>query len=214
MNDQKLMQWGGISALMFVALLTTSIITAWIAGEGTPVITFRAWVPLWSTLQCFLVVAAIAGYSYLAPHHYALARIGIGFAALTIMTFFLEGAVWGADQMVLRAETPAGEPGLTHLLALFNSLHAMVFWFVALWLGVWGIGFVQLQGKAKVAGVFMLLKIPTNLLDYTFLRLGELGSWLALYHLGSQIILLGAFAFLGLVLLEASQKSEGTKSTA
>jgi hypothetical protein len=39
----------------------------------------------------------------------------------------------------------------------------MVFWLVALWLGVWGAGFVQLQGKAKVAGVLMLMKIPTSI---------------------------------------------------
>ncbi len=210
-RDKRLMKWGGLSALVFVVLLAISIATGWVTGAG---ISFRAWVPLWCTLLCFLVVAALAGYDYLTQSHYALARIGMGFAALTVIIFFLEGAVWGADRIVLRAEAPSVEPGLTHLLALFNSLHAMVFWFVALWLGVWGAGFVQLQGKAKVAGVLMLMKIPTNMLDYTFLRLGKTGLSLDLYHLGSQVILLSAFAMLGLVLLEASRVTEGAGGTA
>jgi hypothetical protein len=204
MSDKRLMKWGGISALVFVALLTTSIVTAWVTGAG---IAFRAWVPLWSTLVCFLVIAAIAGYDYVAKSHYALARVGLGFAVLAIIFLFLEGAVWGADRMVRRAEAAAGQPELTHLLALFNSLHMMVLWFIGLWLALWGAALVRLGGRAKTAGVLMLLLAGFNAVDYLLARLGQAGRIVDLWHLGGQIILLSAFTMLGLVLLAAWRES-------
>jgi len=199
------MQWGGISALAFVGLFSISIATGWITGAG---ITFRAWVPLWSILVCFLVVAALAGYEYLARTQYALARIGLAFAALTIIFFFLEGVVWGADRIVLRVEMPAESPNSSHLLVLFGSLHKAVFWFVGLWMGFWGAGFVQHRGRAKVMGILMLLKVPTNAVDYSLARLELTGPLIDLYHLGSQIVLLSAFALLGLVLVETSRTGD------
>ena len=45
-------------------------------------------------LACFLLVATVASYDYVAKHQYSLARAGFGFAALSIITFFLEAAVW------------------------------------------------------------------------------------------------------------------------
>jgi hypothetical protein len=204
MNDKILMKWGGISSLIFVVLFTISIVSFWVTGG----IAFRAWVPLFSSLVCFLLVATLAGYDYLAKSHYAFARIGLGFAALAIITLFLEAAVWGADRMVLRTEALTAQPELTHLLAFFNSLHMMVLWFIGLWMAFWGAGFVRLQGMAKVAGVLMILKPGFNLVDYLLARLGMISRFADFWHLGSQIMLLSIFTMLGLLLLTEARVTD------
>ena len=204
MEDRTLLKWGGISALIFVALLTSSIITFWVTGG----IEFKAWVPLFSTLVCFLVVAVLAGYEYLAKSHYALARVGLGFAALSLMTLLLEAVVWGADKMVLRSGGGAMQSGITPLMATFNSLHMLVLWLIAIWLACWGAGLVRLPGKAKLAGTFMLLVAPGHLVDYALARLGRVGLPADLWHLGSQIMLLSSFMFLGLLLLNTSREEQ------
>jgi len=204
MYDKRLLRWGGVSALVFVTLLSISIITFWITGG----IEFRAWVPLFSTIACFLLVATVAGYDYLAKSHYALARIGFAFGALSVLTFFLEAAVWGADRMVLRAGTAPIQGELTPQLALFNSLHMMVLWLIAIWMSFWGAGFVRIPGKGKLAGTFMLLVGPFHLVDYVLARLGHTGLFIDLWHLGGQISLLSSFGLLGLLLIETSKKYE------
>jgi hypothetical protein len=203
MLDEKLMKWGGVSALTFVTLLSISIITFWITGG----IEFRAWVPLFSTIACFLLVATLAGYDFLAKSHYALARIGLGFGALSVLTLFLEAAVWGADRMMLRAGMAPVQVQLTPQLALFNSLHMMVLWLIGIWMVVWGMGFFRMPGKGKAAGTFMMLVGPFHLVDYVLARLGHAGLFADLWHLGSQIMLLSSFGLLGLILINASKET-------
>ena len=205
MTGKGLLRWGGISALCFVVLFTISIGAYGVTGG----LAFRAWVPLFSSLVCFLVVATLAGYEYLAKSQYSLARIGLGFAALALVMLFLEAAVWGADRMVRRAEAPAVAPELTHLLALFNSLHMMVLWFMGLWEALWGAGFIRLSGRAKAVGVPLLLGAGFNGVDYLLARLGVAGAFVDYWHLGSQMMLLAAFTMLGLLLLRVARENEG-----
>ncbi len=205
MNDKELLKWGGISAHVSVALLTISIVSFWVTGG----LEFRAWVPLFSTFACFLLVATLATYDYLAKSQYALARVGLGFATLSIITFFLEAAVWGADRMVLRVRGMAVEGELTSLLAVFNSLHMMVLWFIAIWMVLWGIGFVRIPGKGRVAGTFMVLVAGFHMVDYLLARLGQTGPLVDLWHLGSQVMFLSAFTTLGLLLIEESRATDG-----
>jgi hypothetical protein len=111
--------------------------------------------------------------------------------------------------MVLRAEALINESELTHLLALFNSLHMMVLWFIGLWMAFWGAGFVRLQGSAKTVGVLMILKPGFNLVDYLLARLGMIGRFADFWHLGSQIMLMTIFTMLGFLLLAAARKTDG-----
>jgi hypothetical protein len=204
MKNKELLRWGGISAHVSVALLTISIVSFWVTGG----LEFRAWVPLFSTFACFLLIATVATYDHLARSQYSLARAGLGFAALSIITFFLEAAVWGADRMVLQAGGTAAQGELTPLLAVFKSLHMMVLWFIAIWMTFWGIGFVRVSGKGRAAGTFMLLVAGFHMVDYLLARLGQTGPLVDLWHLGSQVMLLCAFATLGLLLVEASRATD------
>ena len=204
MSNRDLLRWGGLSAHAAVALLVISIASYWITGG----LEFRAWVPLFSAFACFLLVASVATYEYLAQHQYSLARAGAGFAALSILTFFLEAAVWGADRMVLRDSATVGSDGLSPLLALFNSLHMMVLWFIAIWMILWGVGLIRVPGKAKLTGVFMCLLAGFHMVDYALARLGQAGLAVELWHLGSQAMLLSAFTTLGFLLGEVSRTAE------
>jgi hypothetical protein len=202
MPNTGLFKWGGISALCFVGLFTTSIAAYWVTGG----IAFRAWVPLFSSLVCFLLVATLAGYEHLAKSHYALARIGLGFALLAIVMLFLEAAVWGADRMVRRADPAVVQPEPTHLLALFSSLHMMVLWFIGIWMALWGVAFFQLAGGAKAVGVPMMLVAGFNAVDYVLARLGVAGTFVEFWHLGGQVMLLTAFTMLGLLLIRMTRQ--------
>ncbi len=204
MSDRALLKWGGISAHASVVLLTISIVSFWVTGG----LEFRAWVPLFSTFACFLLIATLATYDYLAKSQYPLARAGLGFAALSIITFFLEAAVWGADRMVLRVTDTAAPGELTPLLAVFNSLHMMVLWLIAIWMALWGIGFLRVPGKGRVAGTFMVLVAGFHMVDYLLARLGQTGLLVDLWHLGSQFMFLSAFTTLGLLLIEASRATD------
>ena len=204
MNDYRLLRWGGICAYACVGLFTISLVCGWVTGG----LEFRAWVPLFSTFACFLLVATLAAYDYLAKSHYALARAGLGFAALSIIMFFLEAVLWGADRMMLRQRGGAGQGELTPLLAVFNSLHMAVLWVVAIWMTLWGIGFVRTPGKGRVAGTFMVLNAGFLMVDYLLARMGQAGPLVDLWHLGGQLMLLSALTTLGLLLVEESRAVE------
>jgi hypothetical protein len=195
------MRLGGVCAFVFVVLFTISIAAYWITGG----LEFRAWVPLFSSLVCFWLVATIAVYDYLTKAEYALARVGFGFAIISVVILFLEAAVWGADQMILRTSTPEQQPALTQLGALFTSLHLMVLWSIAIWYALWGVGFLRLAGKAKFAGTAMILVAGFHMGDYLLYRAGEMGQFAEFWHLGSQGFNLIAYSLLGLLLLEASR---------
>jgi hypothetical protein len=201
MNSTYLMRMGSISAFAFVVLFTISIATYHVTGG----LDFRAWVPLFSSLVCFWFVAAIAAFDYLRKANYALAKVGFGFAFISIVILFLEAAVWGADRMILRASLPEPQPTLTELGALFTSLHLMVLWFIAIWYALWGAGFLRLEGKAKLIGVAMILVAGFHMGDYLLFRIGETGQLAEFWHLGSQGFNLIAYIFLGFLLLEESR---------
>ena len=204
MNDKSLMKWGGLSAFAFVALFTISIATYWVTGG----LEFRAWVPLFSSLVCFWFIASIAAYDYLKVQKYALARVGFGFALMSIMILFLEAVVWGADQIVLRTAPSNPPPEVTELGALFTSLHHMVLWFIGIWYAFWGLGFFRLTGKAKIVGAAMLTDASFHIGDYLFVRIGETGLFVEIWHLGAQVSNLVAYSFLGMVLLGVSRAKE------
>ena len=105
---------------------------------------FRAWVPLFSSLVCFWFIASIAAYDYLINVDYMMARIGWGFALLSIIILFLEAIVWGADRMILKTVGSESHETLTELRALFNSLHVMVLWFIGIWYALWGTAFYRM----------------------------------------------------------------------
>ena len=198
------MKWGGLSAFAFVALFTISIATYWVTGG----LEFRAWVPLFSSLVCFWFIASIAAYDYLKVQQYALARVGFGFALMSIVILFLEAVVWGADRIVLRTAPSILALEVTELGALFASLHHMVLWFIGIWYAFWGLGFLRLTGKAKIVGAAMLTNAGFHIGDYLFVRIGETGLFVAIWHLGAQVSNLVAYSFLGLVLLEVSRANE------
>jgi len=204
MNDKSLMKWGGFSAFAFVALFTISIATYWVTGG----LEFRAWVPLFSSLVCFWFVASIAAYDYLKAEKYALARVGFGFALMSFVILFLEAIVWGADRIVLRTTHANPPPEVTELSALFASLHHTVLWFIGIWYALWGLGFFGLKGKAKIVGVAMLTNAGLHIGDYLFVRIGETGPFVEIWHLGAQVSNLVAYAFLGMVLLGVSRAKE------
>ena len=198
------MKWGGLSAFAFVALFTISIAIYWVTGG----LEFRAWVPLFSSLVCFWFIASIAAYDYLKTAEYALARIGFGFALMSVIILFLEAVVWGADRMVLRTAPTNPQSGITELGALFASLHHTVLWFIGIWYALWGFGFCRLTGKAKIVGAAMLTNASLHIGDYLFVRIGETGLFVEVWHLGAQFSNLVAFSFLGLLLLEESRVNE------
>lgn len=200
MNNRDLLRWGSRSAHIAVVLLTISIASYWVTGG----LDFKAWIPLFSAFTCFLLVASLAAYEHLACHEYSLARVGAAFGALTIFTFLLEAVAWGADRLI-RAASPAASETFTPMLALFTSLHTMVIWLIIFWTASWGVGFIRLGGRSRLAGIFLSLGAGFHAVDYVLLRMGQAGLHVELWHLGSQLILLGAFGTLGVVLLEASR---------
>jgi len=204
-NNDSLMKWGGLSSFVFVGLLATSIGVAWITGG----IEFRGWVPLFSSLLCFWFVATLAGYEYLSKSHYALARVGMGFAVFAFIMLFFEAAVWGADREFLGVTTLEPPSETTSLSVLFGSLNLYVIWFVGLWCAFWGAGFVRIPGKGRAVGVSMILVAGFNAVDYLLFRVGESGILVEMWHLGGQICLLSAFSLLGLLMLDASKPKDG-----
>jgi len=201
MNRTTLMKFGGISAFGFVVLFTISIVAYWVTGG----LEFRAWVPLWSSLVCFWFVAAIAVYDYLAKPEYALARVGLGFAILSIIILFLEGTVWGADRMVLRVQGSQDQTVLTELRALFDTLHLMVLWFIGIWYALWGAAFLRLGGRGRFIGAAMALVAIFHFGEYLLYRLGVTGMSLEIWHLGSQGFTMITYVLLGLLLLQESK---------
>jgi hypothetical protein len=204
MNDKSLMRWGGLSAFAFVVLFTISIAAFWVTGG----LEFRAWVPLFSSVVCFWFIASIAAYDYLKTAEYALARIGFGFALMSVIILFLEAVVWGADRIVLRIAPSNPQSEVTELGALFASLHHAVLWFIGIWYALWGIAFFRMKGKAKIVGAAMLLIAGLNIGDYLFVRMSETGLLVEAWHLGGQVSNLVAYSFLGLLLLEESRRKE------
>jgi hypothetical protein len=113
---------------------------------------------------------------------------------------------------MIRDSSAAASEALTPMLALFNSLHTMVIWLVIFWNVPWGLGFMRLGGRWKMAGVFFCLNAAFLVVDYLLLRLGQTGLVVDLWHLGSQLMLLGALSVLGVLLVEASSAA-GTSSS-
>jgi hypothetical protein len=97
---------------------------------------------------------------------------------------------------------------VTELRALFASLHHMVLWFIGIWYAFWGLGFFRLKGKAKIVGAAMLMNAGLHVGDYLFIRIGETGLFVEVWHLGAQFSNLVAYSFLGLLLLEVSRAKQ------
>ena len=206
MASPAFLKLGAFSAFAFVGLLTISIAAYWITGG----LEFRAWVPLFASAVFFWFIATIAAYEILAKAEYMFARVGLGFAILSIIVLLLEAAVWGADRIVLRASDSSNPSTLSELRALFDSLHLLVLWLIGIWYAFWGIGFFRLTGKARFAGIAMMLVAIFHFGDYLLYRVGVSGSLAEYWHLGSQGFNLIAYVILGLMFLEVS-KSEGTE---
>lgn len=199
--NRTLMKFGGISAFGFVVLFIISTVAIWVTGG----LEFRAWVPLFSSLVCFWFVAAIAAYDYLAKTEYALARVGLGFAILSIIILFLEATVWGADRIVLHVQGSEDQAVLTELRALFNALHVMVLWFIGIWYAFWGAAFLRLGGRGRFIGVAMALTAIFHFGDYLLYRLGVTEMSLQIWHIGSTGFNMIAYVLLGLLLLQESK---------
>ena len=84
----------------------------------------------------------------------------------------------------------------------------MVLWFIAIWMVLWGIAFVRIPRKGRVAGTFMLLNAGFHMVDYLLARMSQTGALVDLWHLGSQVMLLSAFTTLGLLLIEESRATD------
>jgi hypothetical protein len=110
---------------------------------------------------------------------------------------FLEAAVWGAK----------GSDGVDQasLIALFDSMHLMVLWFVALWVLFWGLAFVKESGIARGLGALLIFHFFVNLLRYLTIQF-EIGGMIgqAISVLGP-ITLLSTYLLLGVVLYKASK---------
>jgi hypothetical protein len=161
MNNDAFLKWGAISAIVFAVLQGAVYLTG---------IEFRAFVPLFSLALIFRLMAALAGYELLAKTHYGLARAGLGFAFLAIIMMFLEAAVWGARS--------ASSVDVADMVALFDSLHLMVLWFVALWVLCWGLAFIQESGAARALGALFIFHVFVNLLRYFTIQF-EIGGIIA-----------------------------------
>ena len=192
MKKETFLKWGALAAIVFVLLAGFDYIS------GGPNSDF--FVPLFSCVLIFRFIAALAGYELIARTHYGLARVGLGFAYFAIVMMFLEAAVWGAKS----------SSGIDHagMVALFDSLHLMVLWFVALWVLCWGIALVQGAGIARVLGGLFIFHFFVNLLRYFTIQFELDGVLVSINSVVGPVTLLGTYLLLGIVLWAASQATQ------
>jgi len=183
---------GGVASIAFVLLAGFDYIS------GGPTEDF--WVPLFSCVLIFRLIAILAGYELIATTHYGLARVGLGFAYVAIMMMLLEAAVWGA-----RGSSGEDQTGM---IALFDSIHLMVLWFVALWVLCWGIAFIQGTGMARVLGGAFAFHFFVNLLRYFTIQYELDRIFVTISSVLGPITLLGTYLLLGMVLWQASQSKQ------
>lgn len=223
MNDKSLMKWGGICTFVFVLLFTASALLL-LVSQGIPsrpptmsewaaTLTGGVWrlfIPLFSVAMCLYVVVAIAAYDYLATTHYAVARIGLGFAVLLIIVVFLEIAVLGAGKIIAQSSISEVESQLFPVFAKFGTLHILAAWFHGLWLFFWGLGFVRNSGMERTIGAFLLAFSFLYLLYYLLIRVGNT-MYAELTHSAGHVAMIVSHLLLGMVLINAS-KSAGNSS--
>ena len=192
MNNGNFLRWGAISAIVFVMLQGADYLSG---GPASP------WfVPLFSLALVFRFVAALAGYELIAKTHYGLARAGLGFAYLAIVMMFLEATVLGA-----RSSSCVDQ---ADMVAMFESMHLMVLWFVALWVFFWGLAFVQNSGIARALGALLIFHVFVNLLRYLTIQI-EIGGMLAkIIGVIGPITLMGTYLLLSVVLYKESQATK------
>ena len=192
MNNGNFLRWGAISAIVFVMLQGADYLSG---GPASP------WfVPLFSLALVFRFVAALAGYELIAKTHYGLARAGLGFAYLAIVMMFLEATVWGAMS--------SSGVDQADMVAMFESMHLMVLWFVALWVFFWGLAFVQNSGIARALGALLIFHVFVNLLRYLTIQI-EIGGMLAkIIGVIGPITLMGTYLLLSVVLYKESQATK------
>jgi hypothetical protein len=189
MNDARFLKWGGISAIVFVILAGAGYV---FGGPES-----RWFVPLFSLTLVFRLIAALAGYELIAKTQRGLARVGLGFAFLAITMMFLEAAVWGARN--------SSGVNQADMIALFDSMHLMVLWFVALWVLCWGVAFVQASGAARALGALFIFHVFVNLLRYSTIQFEFSGVIVGISKVIGPVTLLGTYLLLGYVLLTASR---------
>ena len=192
MNNGNFLKWGAISAIVFVMLQGADYLSGGTAS--------RWFVPLFSLALVFRFVAALAGYELIAKTHYGLARAGLGFAYLAIVMMFLEATVWGAKS--------SSGVDQADMVALDESMHLMVLWFVALWVFFWGLAFVQNSGVARALGALLIFHVFVNLLRYLTIQF-EIGGMLSkMIGVIGPITLLGTYLLLSVVLYKASRATK------
>jgi hypothetical protein len=189
MKNGVFLKWGAISAIVFVILGGVGYLFGGPASRG--------FVPLFSITLVFRFIAALAAYELLAKTHYGLARTGLGFAFLAITMMFLEATVWGARD--------SSGVHQIDMVALFDSMHLMVLWFVAIWVLCWGIAFVQSSGVARALGGLLIFHFFVNLLRYSTIRFDIGGVIAGMINVIGPITLMGTYLLLGMVLWKASQ---------
>ncbi len=189
MNNGKFLKWGAISAIVFVILAGAGYVSG-----GTE---SRWFVPLFSLTLVFRLIATLAGYELIAKTHYGLARAGLGFAYFAIVMMFLEATVWGAMN--------SGGDDQADLIALFDSMHLMVLWFVALWVFFWGLAFVQKSGVARGFGALLIFHVFVNLLRYMTIQFEIGGTLVQVIGVIGPVTLLTTYLLLSVVLYKASQ---------